>query len=359
MQSGLGARATKKYWELLEAEVDNLLQGFRRSPRNFKKHIRRNAAAVVMKMAYGYSILDEDDFFIGVAEEAAQISGWALAPGRWMVDYFPIRARFKRQGEAWRVRLQDLSEVPHQWVKGQMVSGTYTDSFTSRLLRPDGCTFVDPDEDDIIKWTAGGLYAGATDTTISAMISFVMLMALHQDVQRRAQLEIHEVMKAHDRTDGLPRASDLGELKYLVAVLKEVLRYAPISNLALPHLATQDDEYHGYRIPAGTTIVANVWAVTRDSQTYPNPDIFDPERFVGNGGDESTQQPDPRLFCFGFGRRTCPGTQFAETTMLLTMAAILSQFNISYNKEAGAPQVDFTTAITSHIVPFDINITPR
>lgn len=63
------------------------------------------------------------------------------------------------------------------------------------------------------------------------MISFVMLMALHQDVQRRAQLEIHEVMKAHDRTDGLPRASDLGELEYLVAVLKEVLRYAPISNL--------------------------------------------------------------------------------------------------------------------------------
>ncbi len=50
----------------------------------------RNAAAVVMKVAYGYSIVDEDDFFIGVAEEAAQISGWALAPGRWMVDYFPI-----------------------------------------------------------------------------------------------------------------------------------------------------------------------------------------------------------------------------------------------------------------------------
>ncbi|KAF9498005.1 cytochrome P450 [Pleurotus eryngii] len=368
IQSGLGARAAKKYWELLEAEVDNLLQGFRRSPQDFEKHIRRNAAAVIMKMAYGYSILDEDDFFIGVAEEAAQISGWALAPGRWMVDYFPILryipswipgAHFKRQGEAWRVRLQDLSEVPHQWVKGQMASGTYTDSFTSRLLRPDGCTFVDPDEDDIIKWTAGGLYAGATDTTISAMISFVMLMALHQDVQRRAQLEIHEVTKAHNRTDGLPRASDLGELKYLVAVLKEVLRYAPVSNLALPHLVTQDDEYHGYHIPAGTTIVANVWAVTRDSQTYPNPDVFDPERFVAKDGDESTQQPDPRLFCFGFGRRTCPGTQFAETTMLLTMAGILSQFNIWCNKEAGAPQVDFTTAITSCIVPFDINITPR
>lgn len=35
------------------------------------------------------------------------------------------------------------------------------------------------------------------------------------------------------------------------------------TDIALPHLATQDDEYHGYHIPAGTTIVANVWYVFR------------------------------------------------------------------------------------------------
>lgn len=42
-----------------------------------------------MKVAYGYTIAEDHDPFIGVAEEAAKISGWALAPGRWIVDYYP------------------------------------------------------------------------------------------------------------------------------------------------------------------------------------------------------------------------------------------------------------------------------
>ncbi len=44
-----------------------------------------------MKVAYGYDVV-ENDPFIAVAEEAAKISGWALQPGRWLVDYFPLRA---------------------------------------------------------------------------------------------------------------------------------------------------------------------------------------------------------------------------------------------------------------------------
>lgn len=50
----------------------------------------RNTAAVIMKIAFGYNVTD-NDHFISVAEEAAKISGWALAPGRWLVDYYPIR----------------------------------------------------------------------------------------------------------------------------------------------------------------------------------------------------------------------------------------------------------------------------
>lgn len=54
----------------------------------------RNAAAVIMELAYGYKVQDVDDQFIGIANEAAKISGWALAPGRWLVDYIPISPSF-------------------------------------------------------------------------------------------------------------------------------------------------------------------------------------------------------------------------------------------------------------------------
>lgn len=45
-------------------------------------------------------------------------------------------------------------------------SGNYIESFTSRLLRPDGVNTVNKVEEDMIKWCAGGLYAGASDTVI-------------------------------------------------------------------------------------------------------------------------------------------------------------------------------------------------
>jgi len=48
----------------------------------------RNATAVIMKMAYGYTV-GPDDPFVQVAEESSKISGWATTPGRWLVDYYP------------------------------------------------------------------------------------------------------------------------------------------------------------------------------------------------------------------------------------------------------------------------------
>ncbi|KAF8878783.1 cytochrome P450 [Infundibulicybe gibba] len=354
LRGELGSSGTKAYWPLLESEVGKLLTGLRNSPEKYQGHIRRNATGVIMKMAYGYTVL-EDDPFISVAEEAAKISGWATAPGRWLVDYFPI-VRFipswlpgtgwKQQGESWRKRLDVLSGVTHEWVKQQMAIGKYTESFTSRLLRPDGGAFVDAEQEDIIKWCAGGLYAGAADTTVSAIISFILLMALYPAVQLQLHTELDEVIGL----DQLPCASDVHRLPFLNAVLKEVLRYAPIANFALPHMVTKEDEYAGFRIPQNSTIIANVWAIMHDPSNYPDPFIFSPHRFHPTNADGKETQPDPRGFAFGFGHRTCPGIQFAETTMLLTMASIASQFSIRLPSGKCPPNVEFTSGITRFVV---------
>lgn len=94
-----------------------------------------------------------------------------------------------------------------------------------------------------------------------------MLMALHPDVQEHARAEIDQVLEnRHLPHVGdphlLPQIGDLPRFQYLLAVLKEVLRWAPVGNLLLPHRVIQDDEYLGYRIPKDTTIIANVWSVT-------------------------------------------------------------------------------------------------
>ncbi|KAJ7859776.1 cytochrome P450 [Mycena olivaceomarginata] len=366
LQGGLSAQAVKDYSPILEDEVDVLVRGLSETPAQFEQHLRRNATAVIMKVAFGYSVLGSDDPFISIADQSSKISGWALAPGRWLVDYLPILrfipawfpfAHFKRQGAQWREILNSVSDVPHSWVKAQIAAGTNILSFTSRLLRP-GMT---EEEEDIVKWCAGALYAGAADTTVSAMISFIMLMALHPSVQHRARDEIDSIVGL----GRVPRVADVGRLPYLLAVSKEVMRYAPVANLALPHQVTQDDSYAGYRIPAGTTIVPNVWAVLHDPELYPEPFTFDPERFV-HGSDASdlrasahAGQPDPNAYIFGFGRRKCPGIQFAEPTLLLSMACILHAFVITTPESSKAVAVEFTTGITSHIKPFETRFARR
>lgn len=59
--------------------------------KTYRSH--RNAAAVIMKMAFGYTVT-ENDPFIKITEDTVKISGLAMAPGRWLVDYLPISKLF-------------------------------------------------------------------------------------------------------------------------------------------------------------------------------------------------------------------------------------------------------------------------
>ena len=109
------------------------------------------------------------------------------------------------------------------------------------------------EEEDAIKWAAGALYAGAGDTvsskvthcpsasdtcnfaqTVSAIISFIRLMALHPKVQMKAQIEIRaafgDALDITDEQDDFD-LSQISRLPYLQAILKEVLRFAPVGNL--------------------------------------------------------------------------------------------------------------------------------
>ena len=116
----------------------------------------------------------------------------------------------------------------------------------------------------------------------------------------------------------------------------------------LPHMVTRDDEFNGYFIPVGTTVVGNSWFVltclTRTTTTYqrrrrilhdpkawPEPERFIPERFMGEGdkGDLQHLSPTEKLSsAFGYGRRFCPGRHMGDAQVWISIASILSVFDI-------------------------------
>ena len=82
-------------------------------------------------------------------------------------------------------------------------------------------------------------------------------MSLHPDAQKKAQAELDRVVG----NGRMPEFSDSGSLVYVNAVIRETLRWHTIAPLSVSHAATDDDDLHGYFIPAGTVLLPNIWSV--------------------------------------------------------------------------------------------------
>ncbi|WP_369391464.1 cytochrome P450 [Streptomyces sp. CG1] len=99
------------------------------------------------------------------------------------------------------------------------------------------------------------------------------------------------------------------------ALVHETLRLYP-SAWILPRYATEDDTLAGYAIEAGTDILVCPYLAHRDPELWPEPEQFDPRRFMTPDGRPA--HPGA-YFPFGIGPRACLGMQFAlrESTVLL------------------------------------------
>lgn len=124
---------------------------------------------------------------------------------------------------------------------------------------------------------------------------FTLAAVLHPEKCRILQDEIDSVTGR----ERLPTFDDTEKMPYLAAFVKEVHRWRPVLPGGVPHAVTADDTFMGYHIPKGATIVPGHWAMSMDQEMYPNPDAFEPERFL--------RDPELPYSQFGFGRRKCIG----------------------------------------------------
>ncbi|EKM51686.1 uncharacterized protein PHACADRAFT_102181, partial [Phanerochaete carnosa HHB-10118-sp] len=159
--------------------------------------------------------------------------------------------------------------------------------------------------------------------TTSTLLTFVLAMSMHPELQKRAQEELDGIVGQ----DRLPEMEDQDALPFITAIMKECLRWRPVLPLGVAHQSLADDEYKGFYIPAGSVIIGNTWAILHDAERYPDPDTFNPYRFVDREGRLQKDAFDP-MEAFGYGRRMCPGRYFALDFMWLAMANILAVFSI-------------------------------
>lgn len=112
-------------------------------------------------------------------------------------------------------------------------------------------------------------------------------MSKYPEVQKKVAYEIYNRVssdKLSIGTDKLPEWSDRNLLPYTQATIMEIQRMANVVPLSIAHRTLEKTKLAGYDIPANTLIVPLLWTAFKDPNHFPNPDEFDPMRFLNEEG---------------------------------------------------------------------------
>ncbi|KAE8353225.1 cytochrome P450 [Aspergillus coremiiformis] len=350
-----------RFNQVQDIETRRFLFRVLQDPEHLSQHIRKEAGAVVLKITYGYTVEPhKPDPLVDLAGVSMDYFLLICRYGAWLVDIIPILrflpawfpgAGFQRIARESQEALDAFGGKPYNFVKRQMAQGNFQKSYLSSILESED---IQPgsEEEYVTKWSAATIYAGGADTTVYTIDCFFLAMALYPEVQKKAQEEIDHVIG-----NRLPTFADRDNLPYINAMVKELLRWHPVVPANMPHVSTHDDMCHGYFIPKGSIIIANIWGFTHDPDMFPDPMAFKPERYLGEN-----PALDPHRLSFGFGRRICPGRVLADSAIYINIAQCLTVFNISNKIVDGKeiePRMQFRPGLISQPEPYEVSVKPR
>lgn len=198
------------------------------------------------------------------------------------------------------------------------------------------------------------IIAGSDTTSVS--IEWAIAELLHYPhYMKRAQDELDAVVGK----DRVVDESDIKNMPFLQACVKELFRLHPAAPLGIPHFNLEATTLAGYDIPARTTVMINLWAIGRDPAHWDNPLEFNPDRFLGS--DVTMFGRDFQLIPFSVGRRQCPGAGLGLAVVQLAVASLLHAFDWStYNqKPEDIDMREKPGLVTPRMTDLVVNAKPR
>ncbi|KAJ6570102.1 cytochrome P450 [Mycena vulgaris] len=300
--------AARRFRPQAVKEARDLIRRLLNTPDAFTEHFEHVIGTHILSITYGLDASPSDDRYINAAIAGLRAIGMAAVPDRFLVDVLPILkyvpswlpgTGFKQQALA----TTELLDPPLSQTIWSLQMIRRRKARRSRQLET--------------------LQRPCSGEALFTLLVFLLAMLLNPDAQRRVQQEIDSVVKPGH----LPDFGDEEALPYVGALVKETLRWRPVAPTGIPHLLAVEDVYRGYRIPAGSAVIANSWEPLSTERLPDDIPRSRPERFLaGDSLNLGVRHPDA---AFGFGRWICPGRHMAWDTVWIMIATMLAVFEIT------------------------------
>lgn len=168
------------------------------------------------------------------------------------------------------------------------------------------------------------LFIAGHETTANALTFTLRLLASHPEIQQKIFEELTSI--ASETEDVVEQ---LQKMVYTNGVINESMRLYPPAWIT-DRENVEDDSLLGFNIKKGTLIGLSFYEIHRNPKYWENPEVFNPERFLGEQKKQSMQY----FYPFGAGPRMCIGVGFAIYEMGLTLSYLVKKYKISTQNTA-------------------------
>ncbi|KAL5322043.1 hypothetical protein ACEPPN_010011 [Leptodophora sp. 'Broadleaf-Isolate-01'] len=301
---------------------------------DFYMHVRRYTTSVVLTSTYGRRVPKWESEDVREVYALMKEFSEGTAPGAFLADLIPPLAKIPISLQWWRPRaLRYQHRQVKIWTKYwndlmvKMDTKSAPECFVKHFAETD---YKKQDIGEVqAAFVAGTMIEAGSETTSSSLNSLILYLAANPVIQARAHDELDKVVGS----SASPTFDHENELPYIRAMVKEILRIRPVTNIGTPHYTTADVTYKDFYIPKGTIVCIHTYALHMDASRYEAPYEFRPERYLNHPlkAGAYASHPDPYArdhFAFGGGRRICPGMHLAENSLFITLAKILWAFKI-------------------------------
>ncbi|XP_015783573.1 cytochrome P450 2C70 [Tetranychus urticae] len=318
---------------LVKEEVDQFLSALENNgkPADFEKCISRSVTNNVSILLFGHKYERDDPTAIAISSANTEVGRSFSFAG--VVAFLPWLAELVFKFELFNVtRLKKCFQIVDTHIQDEIVKHQeknsqevvdYIDGYLVEKKNREKQNKVDDNFTiEILRRNAGAFYGAGTETVSSTMEWIMVYLVKYPEYQDKIRSEIADVIGFERKPDYVDR----NRMPFTMAFIHEIHRIGSVVANNLLRRAASDTKIGNYNIPKDTLVILNFWSVNRDPKLWPNPDEFDPTRFLTEDGSKVVKPP--HLIPFSAGKRNCPGESLANVELFLYLVCMLQKYHV-------------------------------